>query len=181
MAEARYAVAPLGREHDRAAFSCGVPALDRYLRQQAGQDIRHNVAAVFVMVDLAEPNRIVGYYTISACGIDPATLPPEFTRRLPRYPHLPALLLGRLAIDRQFRGQGFGAGLLHKALSGCLDLRQRLGALAVVVDAKDDAARSFYERHGFQPFQDQPYRLFIPMSAIAKSLPPPAHQERDSR
>lgn len=168
MTEASYVIGPLDRHHDRAVFSCGVPALDRYLQRQARQDIRNNVAAVFVMVDPALPDHIIGYYSLSAYSIASVDLPLDLTRRLPRYPRLPALLIGRLAIDQQFRGRGFGGALLHKALVRCYDLSGQLGALAVVGDAKDDAARAFYERHGFRRFQDHPYRLFLPMGTIAE-------------
>ena len=167
MADTQYVVEPLGRHHDRAGFSCGSEALDRYLREQAGQDVRNYLAAVFVLVDLMA-RTIAGYYTLSATAVEARELPAALTRRLPRYPLLPAVLLGRLAVDTRYRGRGLGALLLTDALKRSLGLREQVGAMAVVVDAKDDAARAFYERFGFQRFRDEEFRLYAPMGTIAR-------------
>ena len=167
MADDRYRFEALGSVHDRAAFSCGVEALDRYLHRQAEQDLRRRVAAVFVLYDTAS-SLIVGYYALSSTAIDPAALPPEVTRRWPRYPSLPAVLLGRLAVDRRYRGGGFGRRLLLDALRRALAHADQVAAIVVVVNAKDDAARNFYERYGFRPFVDDQNRLFIPMETITE-------------
>lgn len=157
---------PLG-DHDRAAFSCGSEPLDRYLKQQASQDLRRRVAAVFVA---REPTvaAIAGYYTLAAFGITPASLPPEMTKRLPRYDQLPATRIGRLAVDRRYQGQGLGRLLLMHALEQSYRQAPQIAALAVVVDAKDDNARRFYERYGFARFLDEDYRLFLPMLTIGQ-------------
>lgn len=156
---------PLGGAHDRAAFSCGVEALDRYLKQQASQDARNHIAAPFV-VHADASTRIIGYYTLSAFTIEPAELPAELAKRLPRYEQLPAVLIGRLAVDRDFAGQGWGTLLLMDALQRSLDQSRHLGAMAVVVDAKDERARSFYEHHDFKRLLDHEYRLYLPMKTI---------------
>jgi GNAT superfamily N-acetyltransferase len=158
-------IEPLGADHDRAAFSSGNEALDRYLAQQANQDARNHVAAPFVL-RASGSTRIVGYYTLSAFVIELADIPFDLRKRLPRYPRLPAVLLGRLAVDRQFAGQGWGAVLLLDALKRSLEQSSQIAAMAVVVDAIDDAARSFYEHYGFQRFVDHDYRLFLPMKTI---------------
>lgn len=163
MTAARFAVEPLGRHHDRAAFSCGVEALDQYLRQQAGQDIRRRVAAVFVLVERGT-TAILGYYTLSATSVQAEALPDDLVKRVPRYPHLPAILLGRLAVDTRAQGAGIGAALLANALHRSTTVAADIGAMFIVVDAKDDAARRFYERHGFRRFLDNEYRLFLPMT-----------------
>lgn len=167
MAQTQYVVEPLGRHHDRAGFSCGSEPLDRYLREQAGQDVRNYLAAVFVLVDLTT-QAVAGYYTLSATAVEARELPTALTRRLPRYPLLPAVLLGRLAVDSRYQGRGLGALLLTDALKRSLGLREQLGAMAVVVDAKDDTAQAIYERFGFQRFRDQEFRLYIPMGTIAR-------------
>src|SRR4051794_37498933 len=136
----KYDIEPLGPQHDRAAFSCGVSELDRYLREQAGQERRKDVAAVFVL-RLVDTDQVAGYYTLSATSIEPLSLPTALARRMPRYPTVPALLVGRLAVDQRFQGQGIGRALLMSALARSLGLRGQLGAIGVVVDAKDDAAR----------------------------------------
>lgn len=151
--------------HDRSAFSCGVEALDSYLQSQAGQDARRCVAAPYVLLMPPSPS-VVGFYTLSNMSIRATELPEAFVKRLPRYPVLPATLLGRLAVDASRRGGGFGTLLLLDALHRCL--RSESASLAVVVDAKDDAAISFYERHEFLRLPDQPNRLFKPMAEIEK-------------
>ncbi|HET8631980.1 MAG TPA: GNAT family N-acetyltransferase [Thermomicrobiales bacterium] len=165
MSAARYGIEPLADRHDRASFSCGVEPLDRYLRQQAGQDLRRNLAAVFVLAEVAT-DRIAGYYTLSPFTIEPTSLPAALTRRLPDYAALPAVLLGRLAVDERERGQGLGEALLRDALARSYRQRRQIAAMAVVVDAKDDAARAFYEHYGFARFADIPYRLYLPMGTI---------------
>ncbi len=170
----RWHVEPLGGHHDRASFACGVAALDHYFRQQAGQDQRRHVAAVFVLVDRRDGSP-AGFYTLSAASVELTELAPALARRLPRYPLLPALLIGRLAVDRRYQGQGLGGLLLADALRRCAGLRSELGAIAVVVDAKDDAATAFYERFGFQRFASHPRRLYLPMATIlAGPAAPPA-------
>jgi GNAT superfamily N-acetyltransferase len=160
-----YEIEPLGAHHDRAAFSCGVEQLDRYFREQAGQERRKDVAAIFVL-RLLDTDQVAGYYTLSATSIEPLSLPQGLIKRLPRYPTLPALLVGRLAADRRFQGQGIGRMLLMSALARSLELREQLGAIGVVVDAKSDAARDFYEKYGFMRFLDDAYRLFLPMKTL---------------
>lgn len=166
----RHRVEPLGKHHDRAAFSCGDPALDRYFRQQARQNVEQRVAAVFVLVDNAS-ERIAGYYALSSGSISLTDLPADMAKKLPRYPAVPVVLLGRLAVAAEHQGQGLGGALLFDALRRALDQSAQVGAMAVVVDAKGDAARSFYERYGFQRFTDDEHRLFIPMRTIEALMP----------
>ncbi|WP_114394456.1 GNAT family N-acetyltransferase [Oleisolibacter albus] len=155
-------VEPLAPRHDRTQFRCGVDALDRYFRLQAGQDARKHLAAPFVLIDDAD--RICGFYTLSAFSVSPSDLPQALIRRLPRYPLIPATLLGRLAIDGQCRGRGLGRFLLADALHRVL--RSEIASFAIIVDAKDAAAAAFYRREGFHPFADHPDRLFLPMDSI---------------
>ena len=157
-------VAPLSDHHDRAAFSCGVDSLDRYLRIQAGQDVRRRVASCFVLLG-EDGSRVVGYYTLSSTSIALAELPPAIAKRLPRYPSVPATLMGRLAVDHSRQGQRFGEFLLLDAFNRCL--RAEIASFAFMVDAIDDRACAFYERFGFRRFAPQERRLFMPMSEIA--------------
>jgi GNAT superfamily N-acetyltransferase len=162
----RYRFEPLG-EHNRAAFSCGTPELDRYFHEQAGQEMRRHVAAVWVLYDAAD-DLVAGYYTLSAASVEPTGLPSEVARKLPRYPSLPALLIGRLAVDERYRGQGLGGLLLMDALRRSRTLRQQLGIVAVIVDAKDEQARRFYQRYSFRRFAGDERRMFVLMATIAK-------------
>jgi GNAT superfamily N-acetyltransferase len=161
----RYEIEPLGEQHNRAAFSSGVEPLDRYLRERAGQEMRRNVAVVYVLRLLGE-SEIAGYYSLSATSIEPTGLPQDILKRLPRYPTLPALLIGRLAVDQRYRGQGIGQALLMSGLARSWELHDQIGAIGVIVDAKDDSARAFYEHYRFQGLLDQPYRLFLLMRTI---------------
>jgi GNAT superfamily N-acetyltransferase len=153
----------LGPQHNRSTFTSGVESLDRYFRAQAGQEARKNIAAPFVLV-LADGS-VGGYYTLSATAVKLAELPADVARRLPRYPLVPATLLGRLAVDRQHQGKGYGRFLLADALGRAV--RSEIASFALMVDAKDEAARRFYERESFLPLPDQPMKLFRPMADIA--------------
>jgi predicted GNAT family N-acyltransferase len=165
-----FRIEPLGN-HNRAAFSCGVEVLDRYLREQAGQDARRKAAMPFVL--MTGENRIAGYYTLSANIILAEDLPVETVKKLkwPRYPELPVTLIGRLARDSVFRGQGIGELLLIDALKRALTTSAQVASLAVVVDAKDEEARRFYSTYGFLSFPDERKRLYLPMKTIEKLLP----------
>jgi GNAT superfamily N-acetyltransferase len=157
-------VEALGSQHDRSRFESGVEPLDRYFRTQAGQDARKNMAAPFVLV---LPDGVIGgYYTLSSTSIQLGELPEQTVRKLPRYPLLPATLLGRLAVDRRQQGKGYGRYLLADALYRAA--QSEIASFAVIVDAKDDNARRFYERESFLPFPDQPMKLFRPMADIRR-------------
>ncbi len=156
---------PLGNHHDRAAFSCGVEALDAYFQRYARQDVRSRAAAVWVLYDAAA-SRVAGYYTLSAFSIQPQAIPPEFLKKLPHYDPLPAILLGRLAVDSRYRGLQYGEMLLLDALRRGWEQSATIGAVAVIVDAKDDHARAFYEHYDFTRVLDDEYRLYLPMKTI---------------
>ena len=157
----------LQKDHVRNAFSCGTPALDRYLHQQARQDHEKQVAAVFVLLQGTSP-KVLAYYTLSAFTIETRQVPATLARKLPRYPQLPVTLLGRLAVDQQCKGQGIGQFMLLDALRRCHQAASDIAAMAVVVDAKDEAAAAFYLHYGFIPLDDSANRLFLPMATIAK-------------
>jgi GNAT superfamily N-acetyltransferase len=157
-------VEPLASSHDRSGFESGVEPLNRYFRTQASQDARKNMAAPFVL--LLPDGTIAGYYTLSSTSVQLAELPAQTMRKLPRYPLVPATLLGRLAVDRRQQGKGYGRFLLADALYR--SARSEIASFAVIVDAKDDSARRFYERESFLPLPDQPMRLFRPMVDIRR-------------
>ena len=169
MAVTSVTVEPLGRQHDRTAFHCGSEALDRYLKHQARQDADKRVAAPFVAVNQPD-TRVLGYYTLSASVLTLVDLPDELAHKLPRYPQLPATLLGRLAVDQSTKGQGLGEHLLLDALRRSLAHADQIAAMAVVVDAQDDAAAAFYRHYGFLTLQAQPSRLFVPMRLLTQLL-----------
>ncbi|MFQ5716932.1 MAG: GNAT family N-acetyltransferase [Nitrospinales bacterium] len=163
--EAPYSIEPLGKRHDRAAFSCGKESLDRYIGRQASQDAMRHYAASFVLVEEGGEN-ILGYYTLSAFGIQLKELPEEIVKKLPRYPIVPATLLGRLAVDKDHQGKGFGELLLMDAVRRSLDQADVIGSAAVVAEAMDKKVYGFYKKFDFLPFSDRKDRLYLPMKTI---------------
>lgn len=158
----------LAAHHDRRAFSCGVAELDRYFQQQVTQDVRRRVTSCFVAITAVAA--IAGYYTLASGSIPITELPPEIAKRLPRYPTLPAVRIGRLAVDERFRGQGFGRLLLWDATARALRAEQ--ANFTLLVDAKDDEAVAFYRHYGFVPFATAPRVLFLPLATAAKIIDP---------
>ncbi len=159
-----YRFEPLTKQHDRAVFRCGSPPLDAYLLQLARKDADRRVAAAFVMVEEAAPATIIGYYTLSAFTVEVSELPEELHKKLPRYPRLPATLLGRLARDMRFPCTG--SLVLMDALTRALGQSAQIASLAVVADAKDEAALRFYRKFGFAPLGNSLNRVFLPMGTI---------------
>jgi GNAT superfamily N-acetyltransferase len=165
---AEWWIEPLRGDHSRANFWCGNPSLDRYLKEQAGQDLRRGCATPFVLVSERGDTTIRGYYTLSSYGIDVGELPVAVAKKLPRYPLIPATLLGRLAVDRSLQGQGIGEFLLMDALHRALVQSVEIAAAAVVVDAIDEGALRFYRHFGFVAFPAFASRLFLPMKAVGE-------------
>ena len=166
MDESSLVIEPLGAHHNRAAFSCGEPALDAYLQRHASQDIRRRVAQVFVAIGDA-PGRIAGYYSLSAASFEKEELPPALAKRLPHYP-VPAAVLGRLAVDRTQQGRGLGETLLLDAIRRVIWASATMAVYAMIVDAKTEGAQAFYERYGFRVFASVPRRLFLPLETFEK-------------
>ena len=154
-------IEPLGARHDRTAFSCGNAALDTYLKKTARQDQRRNVSQTFVALG-RESTEILGYYSLSALSIDLGDLPAVIARRLPKYPAVPAALIGRLAVSGRHQGRGLGALLLANAIARVLRAKHELAVFAIVVDAIDGNASRFYDHHGFVALPSAPHRLFLP-------------------
>ena len=159
---------PLGPQHDRAGFSCGVEALDHYLQKQARQDIKKHVAVALVLTP--DGKTIAGYYTLSQYSVELGVVPQEAAKKLPKYPVVPATLIGRLAVSRAFRGRGLGELLLMDALHRCLMGTRQVASAAVIVDAKDAQAVGFYKKYEFMELPKIPKRLFLPMATIVKLL-----------
>ncbi len=160
-----FRVEPLG-DHERAEFSCGSEPLDRYFKTQVSQDIRRHVANCFVAVE-ASTATVAGYYTLSAASIAISELPPATVKRLPRYPTIPAVRIGRLAVGEPFQGRGLGAALLADALGRAI--ASDVAAFALLVDAKNEQAVSFYKHHGFEQFESQPRTLFLPLATAKRA------------
>lgn len=156
----------LGKQHRRDEFDCGSEELNRYLRTQARQEMERDVAVIYVLVPVAQSTTIAGYYSLSSTAVRLAALPDSVQKKLPRYPLVPATLIGRLAIDQNHQGMRLGERLLIDAMRRSLLASHTVASVAIVVDAKDPTGAAFYLRYGFTPFPDQALRLFLPMKTI---------------
>lgn len=151
-------------DHDRTTIA----ELDDYLHRQAGQDAKRKVAAPFLMLD--SERQIVGYYTLSAYGVRSTELPPAVAKKLPKYPLIPATLLGRLAISKEHQGRKLGRLLLMDALYRSWKITVEVASAGMVAEAIDNSAREFYLHHEFIPLLEHPRKLFIAMGTIAKAF-----------
>lgn len=160
----RLTIEPLSRQHDRTSFRCAATALDDYIRRQAAQDVRRRVSQVFVAT---RPNEIevLGYYSLSAGSIEKDALPETVARRLPYYP-VPVAVLGRFAVAVQHQGSGLGSILFANACKRVIQASGEVAMMAIVVDAKDQAAVRFYERFGFEMLADTRRRMFLTLKTI---------------
>jgi predicted GNAT family N-acyltransferase len=159
------AIEALNPSHDRKAFSCGVPVLDRYLSEQASQDVKRRIGNCFVAVD-RDAGAIAAYYTLSAASLPFTSLPQAETKRLPHYSVLPATLIGRLAVDLRYQGHRMGSALIADALHR--SIRAEPASFSLLVDAKDGKAAAFYRKHGFIPLNSRPQSLFLPIATALK-------------
>ncbi len=155
-------IAVLSDAHDRNGFACGVKSLDRYLKTQAGRDVRRKANAVFVLSSEAEPERALGYYTLCAMATSQGKVPEAARKHVPRYPLVSCTLIGRLAIAKDRQGQRLGSILLADALLRAFESASTVSSSMVVVDALDETAAGFYAAHGFVRLPDS-LHLMMPM------------------
>jgi GNAT superfamily N-acetyltransferase len=160
---------PIARTHRRSAFDCGVPALDEYLRRFARQNHELGGAKAFVAVPLAEPTRVLGYYTLSPASLAYDRVPSEVTRGLARH-DVPVFRLGRLAVDRSVQGLGLGGQLLLAAGARAVKVALQAGGVALTIDAEDERAARWYAGFGALRLLDAPQTLVLPLETIARAL-----------
>ena len=163
-------VVPLSRDHDRAAFECGVPELDSFLKTVARQHAEKGISRTFVLIDPGHPRSILGYFTLTLCEGRAEEIQEAWAGRYPSHP-LPAVRLARLAVDRRQRSKGYGRLLLAETVHRTVLVSDQAGLIGLFVDAKDERARTFYERFGFVPLRDQPLRLFLPRNTLLAGCP----------
>ena len=152
-------------QHDRAGFSCGVAELDVYLHRFAVQQSKKGVTVVRVLVDTTAPQAILGYYTLSAARVDCTELSETDRKKLPRYP-VPCFRMGRLASSATHRDQGIGKLLIGCAVERCLLAKEQVAAFALIVDAKGDEAKRFYQHYGFTACADSAMTLYLPLGSL---------------
>ena len=156
---------PLAGHHRLGAFTCGEPALDDWARRYARAAHASGAARVFVVAD--SEDAVIGFYALAACQIEAAAAPERLLRGEPRLRPVPAVLLARLAVDLRHQGAGVGQSLLRDALLRCLQASASVGIRALLVHAKGDPARRWYERHGFAPSPTDPYHLVLLLKDVA--------------
>ena len=161
----QFRIEALAPKHDRAGFACGSDPLDKYLREQASQDMRRRTSACYVAIDEAT-NAIAGYYTLAAGSVPLTDLAEAMAKKLPRYPLVPVARVGRLAVSVAFQKRQLGAALLWDA--GLRAMQSGMGVFALVVDAKDETAAAFYKHHGFVSFSSNPLTFVLPIATLAK-------------
>jgi predicted GNAT family N-acyltransferase len=167
--KSKYNIEPLG-DHDRAAFSCGNASLDRYIREQASQDVKRGLASVFVITAKDDPKQILASYTLSSRELKLDQLPEEIAKKAGKYGHVGVTLLGRMAVAEKYKGTGLGVLTLMNALHKSLLAATDVASLAVFVEAIDSDAANFYRKYGFIELPEDKLKLLLPMKTIAKSF-----------
>lgn len=167
--ETKWDFLPIDKKYQKNSFDCGYPTLNDYLKKYARQNHLKGIAKTFVAVPASGGLKVDGYYTVSASIIEYEFLPDSYQRGMPAYP-IPAILIGKLAVDRPIKGQGLGSELLVDALKRAVHAAQEIGIYAVRVDAIDLHAKAFYLKHEFIPFQDRQLSLFLPMETIIREF-----------
>lgn len=164
---ARFAIEALAKAHRRKAFSCGNERIDRYFSEVVTQDIKRRYATCFVARDL-ETDRIAGFYTLSSSNVPLMAVPEPLASRLPRYPTVPAVLIGWLGRDQSYAGLGLGEALLFDAIKTIVEAP--IGAHAIFAEAIDERAAAFYAAFGFTALTDRPRTLYLPVATAQRLL-----------
>lgn len=166
-----YRIVLFKKIYDRSGFSCGIASLDRYLQTQINQDMKRSLSAAFVMLRGENNTEIIGYYTLSSSSLKSDAIPESARKNFPgSYKILPVTLLGRLAVDNEYKQQGLGGMLLADALKRSFEVAENsVGSIAVIVDPIDYNAALFYKKFGFISLANQ-RRMFLPMKVINKLL-----------
>ena len=157
----------LDKIQDRNFFDCGVEPLNDYLKKYALQNQKKDSGRTYVATN--EKNQIIGYYTLVFGSVSIEETTPEISAGLGKYP-IPMILLARLAVDKNQKGKGLGKALMRDALLRAVRASEIAGLRAFLVHAKDESAKIFYEKLGFQPSPHNEFHLFLKMSDIRASL-----------
>ncbi len=152
---------------DAKAFSCGQSAFNEYIRRYASQDVKRDLARVFVASPSDDSSCLAGFFTLSAGSVNCSDLPEKPAHKMPRYP-VPVALIGRLAVDQAFQGKGLGSILLADACQKVRRARDTLAVVGIIVDAKDDSAAAFYRHFGFIDLPGKADRLLLPAAAFCR-------------
>jgi GNAT superfamily N-acetyltransferase len=158
----------LTKSHDRQTFDCGQAALNRYLQQTARQHIDKGIARTFVLVNEDLPAAIIGFFTLVLCELQTDYLPPAWSKKYPST--VPIVKLGRLAVSKRYQRQGMGEVMMIEAMKKTLTIAEQAGILGFFVEAKDEAAKHYYQRFGFQSLPDRPLEMYLLVSQLQEAL-----------
>ncbi|WP_298272772.1 GNAT family N-acetyltransferase [Geobacter sp.] len=158
-------IAPLSNDHDRAGFDCGVAELNAFLKSTARQHVKKGISRTFVLTDQESPAVIMGFFTLTLCEIEAESLPSSYARKYPKH-GLPAVRLARLAVSLKHQRKGYGELLLAEAIHRTVLISEQAGIVGLFVDAKNEGARSFYEKFGFASLPSASLQLFLPMKTL---------------
>lgn len=159
---------PLSPDMDRGSFVCGEAALDAYLQKHAGQDMRRGFATVIAARESSRPEKVIGFYSLAAASASLDALPEETARKMPRYPFVPAIRLGRLAVTQEMQGRHVGSLLMWDVMRRCC--RNELAWAVLLVDAKSERLAAFYEKFLFRRFSDRECSLWISRRQVEHML-----------
>jgi ribosomal protein S18 acetylase RimI-like enzyme len=161
-------IEPLSKHHHRKKFDCGEKELNHYLQAVASQHAKKGISRTFVLVDVDSPNCILGFVTLTACEIEAEFLPHPYSKKFPL--KVSGAKIGRLAIANDFQQQGLGNQLMVFAMRQAVIVHQSLGLTGLMVDAKSEQAKSYYQQYGFLPLPDNPFTLFLPIKSILEAF-----------
>lgn len=167
-ADSRFEIQPLSRVHNREDFHSGEQDLDNWLKVYASQSQRRGIATTFV-VTRADEDMVLGYYSSVATSVQAIESDQLGSLGTGRY-SIPVVLIARLAVDSRHQGKSLGSRLLVHALKGAVEVSERVGVQAVIVDSLTAAAGDYYLKWGFLPFSDDPTRFFMPIATIRKTV-----------
>jgi ribosomal protein S18 acetylase RimI-like enzyme len=163
-------IEPLDKFHNREEFDCSSDALNQFLRQTARQHIQKGISRTFVLIDSESPQTIIGFFTLTLCEVRIEKLPPALAKKYPS--KVPGVKLARLAVDKKWQRQGIGEILLVEAMQRALLVADTAGGIGLFVDAKDEAAQSYYARYSFVSLEDNLLEMFLPLSTLRSLLEP---------
>lgn len=166
--------APIAKAHDRNIFDCGDAEMNMFLRRFARQGHEQNAVKTFCAIADAEPNRVLGFYSLAPASIEHEAVPSAMTRGLARH-KVSGFLLARLAVDKTVAGRGLGGQLLLAAALRCIRVTEDVGGVLMIIDAKNERAARWYASYGAEPLLDRPLTLVAPLQAFAAALRASGH------
>lgn len=158
----------LDKRHNRDDFNCGNEALNQFLKQTARQHIQKGISRTFVLIDTEQPDIIISFFTLTLCEVRVEKLPPKFAKKYPS--KVAGVKLARLAVDKAYQRQGIGEIMMIEAMRRAVVVAENAGGIGLFVDAKDEAAKSYYNRYGFVSLEDAFLEMFLPLSTIIQML-----------